>query len=131
MRLQWNAGGWFGSQIGGTVWILVAAALSAFHDVSAGVILLVVFGIPNILGYLLWRKKSLTCYAATQILVAVMGVCSLLAIYILDRVGLWREIQTGGSISAASGYFVVGIVFAAVMLMFYVRFGRDADKSHE
>ena len=39
---QWNAGGWFGGQIGGTAWMLVAGVL--------GLAILVCFLIPNVVG---------------------------------------------------------------------------------
>lgn len=129
MKLEWNAGGWFGGQIGGTAWILVAAALSAFRDISTGLILLAIFAVPNIIGYMFWRRQKYSCYAATQILVGLMGISGLLAVYVLDRGQLWREIQAGGSISAVSAYFIIAIVFAILMLMFYVRFGREKDGS--
>lgn len=127
MKMEWNAGGWFGSQLGGSVWILVAAGLSTFRDVSTGVVLFGIFAVPNIVGYLLWRRKKLSCYAATQSLIGLMGICSLFAIYVLDRGDLWRAIQSGASISVQSGYFVVGAAFAMLMLMFYIRFGRVND----
>lgn len=127
--MEWNAGGWFGSQLGSSIWILVAAGLSVVRDVSTGVVLFAIFAVPNIAGYFLWRSKKLSCYAATQTLIGLMGIGSLLAIYVLDRGGLWREIQSGSSISAQSGYFVVGAVFAILMLMFYVRFARGSDDS--
>jgi len=127
MKLEWNTGGWFGGQIGGSAWILLAAILSAVHDTLTGLILFVIFVVPNVIGFLMWRKQNLSCYTAMQILIAMMGVCSLLAIFVLDRAQLWREIQSGGSMSAALGYILVSLVFTILMLMFYFRFGRDND----
>lgn len=129
MKLEWNAGGWFGSQIGGTCWILVAAILAAVRDVSMGLILLGIFAVPNIIGYAFWHQKKLSCYAATQWLIAMMGVSGVLAIYVLDQGRMWREIQTGGSVSAASAYGLVVMVAAILMLTFYFRFGRDTGGS--
>lgn len=127
MKMEWNAGGWFGSQLGGSLWILVASVLSAIRDPSTGLILFAIFAAPNIVGYLLWRKQNLSCYKAMQILIGLMGICGLLAIFVLDRGQLWREIQSGGSISAASAYLLVTFVFALLMVVFYFRFGRDDD----
>lgn len=31
---SWNAGGWFGSQFGSTLWLLVVGVLSLFSDLS-------------------------------------------------------------------------------------------------
>lgn len=127
MKLEWNAGGWFGSQLGGTCWIFVAAVLSTVRDVSMGLVLLGIFSVPNIVGYVFWRQKKMSCYAATQWLIAVMGVSGLLAIYVLDQGRMWREIQSGGSVSAASAYGLVVLVAVILMLTFYFRFGRDTD----
>jgi len=127
MKLEWNAGGWFGSQFGGTAWILVAAVLSAIRDVSMGFVLLGIFAVPNVIGYMFWHRKNLSCYAATQWLIALMGTCGLLAIYVLDRGRLWQEIQTGGSVSTLSAYGLVVLVVVVLMLTFYLRFGRKED----
>lgn len=129
MRLEWNAGGWFGGQIGGTVWILVAALLSALRDISTGLSLLAIFAVPNMVGYLLWRRRNVSCYRATQTLIGAMGISGLLAIYALDRGHLWREIQVGGVVSVGSAYVMVALVIAILMLIFYVRFGRGENGS--
>lgn len=107
----------------------MAAGLSAVRDVSTGVVLLGIFAAPNIVGYWLWRGKKLSCYAATQVLIGIMGICGLLAVYVLDHGEHWRAIQSGGAISVQSGYFAVGAVYAVLMLVFYIRFGRGRDDS--
>ena len=127
MKLEWNTGGWFGSQIGGSCWILVAAILSASRDVAMGLVLLTIFLIPNVVGYVLWRRRTLSCYAAIQWLIALTGVSGVLAIYVLDRGRMWYEIQIGGSISAAAAYGVLVLATAGLMSMLYFRFGRDTD----
>jgi len=124
MNLEWNAGGWFGGQLGGTAWILVAAALTIGQDTSTGLILLIIFLVPNIVGYLLWRTQKLSCYISIQILFSLIGVFGLLAIYILEHRHQWIEIQTGSSISAASAYYMVIFITAILMVVFYLRFGR-------
>ena len=124
MNLEWNAGGWFGGQLGGTTWILVAAALTIAQDTSTGLILLIIILVPNIVGYLLWRTQKLSCYASLQILISLIGVFGLLAIYILERRHLWIEIQMGNSVSAAYTYYMVIFITAILMVVFYLRFGR-------
>ena len=124
MNLEWNAGGWFGGQLGGTAWILVAAALTIAQDTSTGLILLIIFFVPNIVGYLLWRMQKLSCHASLQLLFSLVGVFGLLAIYILERRHLWNEIQMGSSVSAAYAYYMVIFITAILMVVFYLRFGR-------
>ena len=130
MKLQWNAGGWFGSQLGGTAWMLVAALLTTFQDLVTGLILLAVFAVPNAVGSVLWtRRKSTSCYAATQLLLFLIGVFGLLAVYVLEHRHLWESIQTGGTVSAGSAYVTVVAVVAILMVVFYFRFGRDSKGS--
>ncbi len=130
MSLEWNASGWFGAQLGGTAWILVAAVLTIVRDIPTGLILLIIFLAPNIIGYLLWRTQKLSCYASIQILFSLVGVFGLLAIYILEQRHRWIEIQTGGSFPAVSAYYMVIFVTIVLMVVFYLRFGRKSNKSH-
>ena len=124
MHLDWNTNGWFGSQLEGTAWILVAAAIVLGHNTWTGLILLVLFLIPNTVGYLLWRKKKFSCHASIQILFGLSCLFGLITIYILDRNHLWLEIQKGGSISAVAGYFLITSIILILMITFYLRFGR-------
>ena len=129
MQLDWNANGSFWSQLGGTAWILVAAAIVLGHNTWTGLILLVIFLIPNIVGYLLWRMKKFSCHASIQILFGLCGLFGLLTIYVLDRNHLWLEIQKGGSISVVSGYFLITLIVLILMITFYLRFGRKPNAS--
>ncbi len=129
MKLEWNFGGWFGGQFGGTLWILVAAVLSAVRDLETGALVLVTFLIPNIIGTILWRQRDrLSCYAAIQMLLPLVGIFSLLAVYILDSSNQWLVIQSGGSISAMSTYGLIILAVAVLFLVFYFRFGRIATE---
>ena len=129
MNLEWNAGGWFGGQLGGTAWILVAAALSTARDTSTGFILLVIFLVPNIIGCLLWRMQKFSFYASLQIPLILIGVFGLLAVYVLERRNLWIEIQMGSSVSATYTYYMIIFITAILMVMFYFRFGREQNGS--
>ncbi len=126
--MRWNAAGWFGGQIGATLWILVAGVLTAIRDISTGMIAVLLFAIPNAIGLMLWHRRRLTCYASTQLLIASAGICSLLTVHLLQRAGAWRQIQSGGSVSATSTYWIFGVVFVGLMIIFYLRFGRSNNR---
>lgn len=128
MQLDWNMGGWLGSQLGGTVWILIAAAISMGQDFSTGLILLLFFLAPNIVGLVLWYRRILSCYVSTQIMFALSGIFGLLAIHVLDRNNLWLEIQKGGAISKDAGYFLLSAVILVVMVSFHIKFGRKPNE---
>ena len=98
MQLNWQTGGWFGSQLGGTAWILVASLITFGHDILTGLILLLLFLIPNSIGTLLWHQRKISCYASIQILFACCGLFGLLAVFVLDKNNLWLAIQQGGTI---------------------------------
>jgi len=123
--LQWNAGGWFGGQVGATLWMLIAAVLTAIRDLPAGLVVLALFAVPNLVGLALWSTRRLSCYASTQLLIGVAGLCGLAAVYVLVNAGAWSEIQVGGQVSAGSTYRTIALVFGGLMLLFYLRFGRN------
>lgn len=127
MKLEWNFGGWFGGQLGGTAWILVAAVLVAFRDPQTGLWVGLMFLVPNLVGTLLWRRRErLSCYTAMQILLPVVGAFGLLTVYLLDRSNEWEGIQTGGAVSAEHAYVLICLVVVVLIAMFYVRFGRGS-----
>jgi len=125
--VHWNAGGWFGGQIGATVWMLVAAVLTATRDLYTGMVVLLLFVVPNVIGVMLWLSRKLSCYASTQILIGVAAVCGLATVYVLESANAWMQMQTGGQVSAQSSYWIIGLVFGGLMLMFYFRFGRGGN----
>ena len=75
--MNWNIGGWFGGQLGATVWILVAGILTAIRDFPAGALVILLFIIANVVGIVLGKSRALTCYASTQLLIVVSGFCGL------------------------------------------------------
>lgn len=122
--MNWNVGGWFGGQLGATVWMLVAGILTAIRDLPTGIFVVLLFAIPNVVGVVLWLNRKLSCYASTQLLIGVSGICGLVTVYILDNANTWMQMQTGGQVSAQSSYWIIGLVYGGLILMFYVRFGR-------
>lgn len=127
--MQWNAGGWFGTQLGASAWMFVAGALALRQDVAAALIVLVLFLITNTIGTGLWlRRDRISPYAGIQTLLAVLGATGLAAVYVLDRSGIFETIQIGARASAQSMYLVLIVVVAALMISFYFRFGRRSDQ---
>lgn len=122
--MNWNVGGWFGGQLGATVWILVAGLLTAFRDFPTGLYVVLLFAIPNVVGTVLWLSRKLSCYASTQLVIGVSGICGLVTVYTLENANAWMQMQTGGQVSAQSSYWIIGLVYGGLMLLFYFRFGR-------
>lgn len=128
-RMTWNLGGWLGGQLGGSAWILVAGLLTLPKDMLSAVIVLGLFAIVNVVGFILWsRRESLSPYVAIQILLPVLGAAGLLTVFVLDRADVYESIQHGSSVSANGTYFILVGVVAALMLMFWLRFGRGGNQ---
>ncbi len=124
-HMQWNLGGWLGAQLGGTVWILVAGILSLRVDITTAMIDIALFIFANVIGIAIWRRRDrLSAYAGVQILLPIVGLVGLAAVYVLERANIYESIQVGGTVSARSTYGIIILVVAALMLMFYFRFGR-------
>ncbi len=127
-QMRWNPGGWFGAQLGSTVWILVAGILSLWVDVTTAMAVIALFVLANVIGMAIWRRREkLSAYAGIQILLPIVGVVGLAAVYVLERSGIFESIQVGGTVSARSTYGLIILVVAALMLMFYFQFGRKGD----
>ena len=82
---QWNAGGWFGAQVGSTIWLLLLGALVMPGRPGVGAAVVACGAIPNALGTALWlRRSELDPHLALQLLIGCMGVCAAAALVLLD-----------------------------------------------
>ncbi|MGI9407081.1 MAG: hypothetical protein ACR2O4_11985 [Hyphomicrobiaceae bacterium] len=124
---QWNTGGWFGSQLGSTVWMFVCACLLLSRDLNVAAIAFALFLIPNIVGTALWAaRRKINAYLAIQILLAVCWVCSLASVYLIERSGLWSTVSgikidgVGGTVSADSMKLLIIFMFPAMMFFFHL-----------
>jgi hypothetical protein len=131
-QMGWNLGGWLGGQVGGTAWILIAGILAYHKNPDTGMIVLVLFALANLIGFVLWGLRSrFSVHAGLQTLIVMVGVFGAAAVYVLDRADLWEAIQIGGVVSANATYGIIALMVLALMILFYVRFGRGKSSSEE
>ena len=124
-ELKWNRGGWLGSQLGGSAWILVAGLLTLPKNLPVAMGVIALFGIANIVGWILWRRReTFSAYLGIQILLPVLGLCGLGAVFLLERSMIYGAIQHGGTVSASKTYLILILVVVLLMLVFYISFGR-------
>ena len=118
---QWNAGGWFGSQIGMTAWIFVTVILLYPVDTNVETRLLFLFVFANAVGTWLWtRRTRVSPYKAIQTLVVMAGACSMGVVFIVADNGHWNVIQQyGGSVSARTTYLLILTMVAGLLLLFH------------
>lgn len=126
-RLRWNIGSWLGAQLGGSCWILVAGVLALRFDVSTALLVIFLFVIPNLIGLAIWRQRErVSAYAGMQLLLPILGAFGLAAVFLLERAAIFEKIQIGASVTATSTYGIILLVVAALMLLFYLQFGRNS-----
>lgn len=119
-RMHWNPGSWWGCQLGGSSWILIAGLLSFRSNQATAITVLVFFAIVNLVGVALWRQKHrLSPYVAVQILLPVLGAAGLATVFELERAGIYEAIQIGGKISASSTYVLISAAVIVLMAVFY------------
>jgi len=115
-RMRWNLGGWLGGQVGGSCWMLVAGLLAVPANPVAAGIILGLFALANLIGWLIWRRRaSISPNNGLQLLVPVLGATGMAAVYVLDNAGIYESIQVGASVSAWETYAI--FVFVVVLLM--------------
>jgi hypothetical protein len=124
--MWWSAGGWIGSQLGATLWMLVAGIAASTRAPAAGLGVLALCAAANGVGLWLWRRRALAFHASVQTLLAVCCACGLLAVFLLDRAEAWLAIQRGGAVSASASYAIVAATYGGLMLLMRARFGRGA-----
>jgi hypothetical protein len=77
---HWNAGGWFGSQAGGTAWLLAGAVVLTPRSPAVAVIWLACFALANVVGIWLWHCRTrVRPHTAIQLLLFMCGISGLLA----------------------------------------------------
>jgi hypothetical protein len=82
---QWNTGGWFGSQVGGTAFMLTGAIWLTLFAPLVGLIWLAGFVVCNAVGIGLWRRRArIAPFTAMAILLATILVVGLLELSTID-----------------------------------------------
>jgi hypothetical protein len=129
---QWSTGGWFGSQVGSTCWMVVGGVPLAFHAPLIGVTFLICFAVANAIGTWLWlRRDRLRPYSAIQMLLLVIAICGLVALVTFDvlrpaSVRLDLTSQYGGDLDKGYLFFLVGVPLGMVWFHLMERSVRAA-----
>ncbi len=128
---QWNAG-WFGLQLGGTLWLLIMAVVLVGRSSGTAALVFGCFLIPNLFGTWLWFSRvRLSVYRAARVFLPILGLFSILAVFIADRAGQWTVMGFGGpnNVSATSMCVLILILVVALMILFHVKERRHLNVS--
>lgn len=118
----WNAGAWFGTTLGSTLWLLIAAVVLTPHSGAVAVNVLACFVVPNAYAAFLWRRRAeRSFFAAARSFVLLVGLCSFVAVYVVDRAGLWQTLSIPPSSAprVATMYWSIAIVVGSLWVMFH------------
>lgn len=125
----WNAGGWFGSQFGCTLWMLILGFVLLARDFLAAWVCIAGFVVLNVWGLYLWQARARRrAYAAIQwFLLAASGVIAIVVVTVNVR-GLSEPATAGALVSTYLPYWVVAVA-PGLMLVFFWR-QRAQSKKH-
>ena len=117
-RFQWNTGGWFGSLVGGTTFLVVGAVSFASSHPLLAAIWLSCFVIAASSGTYLWgRRTSLLPYPAIQLLLLLCGICS--AVAIVAALYLAPNLLPAVRLTLTKSLLLL-LLFPAMMLVFHI-----------
>ena len=120
----WNAGAWFGVQVGSTVWLAICALVLVSKSPSLAALVFGLFLLVNIVGAGLWRSRRVRSIgSALRIFLLVYWASGVAAILAVDRAGLWTTLALGGSrnVSATTALAMLTVMAAALALLFRLR----------
>jgi len=126
-KFQWNTGGWFGAQIGSTLWLLLLGGIILNTNVIIGSVLLFFFILPNVVGWITWReRRSIEPYPAIQALLGMIGLSSFFAVIVLDLSGYITKLEPGMRDSPKQPYVYL-LIFPVLMIAFHFLNGREKN----
>ncbi|MCP5055669.1 MAG: hypothetical protein GY937_02970 [bacterium] len=112
---QWNRGGWFGSQVGATLWLVLLGGVLLVQSQPVGGLVVLCGVVPNLIGLALWRRRqSISPYAAIQILIAVCGCGALVAM-----VGI--RVIAPPQVASETSWVWFLLMYPGLMLMFHLQ----------
>ena len=126
-RFQWNTGGWFGSQLGSTCWMLLCGLLFLIDsEILAGLLMLACFAVPNIVGTAVWaRRGRIAPYPAVQLLLVVLFISTAAALVLTDCLGLLGRLDP--RFEDPRILYLLLLLFPALMLVFHLRNGSSTQ----
>ena len=116
-QFQWSNGGWFGSQVGATAYLVMLGIALMFTKPLPGIIILLCGIVPNIVGYGLWtRRDRISPHAALQWLLFTLFCFTALAV---GTAVFYERTEQFPAFSGAAHNVWLPLIFPAMMLMFY------------
>lgn len=124
---SWNAGGWFGSQIGCTLWLLILGFVLLTKDPLVAGSCIGGFVVLNAWGLFLWRRRAaLRAYSGIQRFLALASVIIAIVVVVVNVRGVSQGPRPGDLVSTYLPYWAIAAA-PGLMLLFAWR-ERKAKK---
>ena len=124
---QWNAGAWFGTQLGCTLWMGVLGLVVLSKNPPAAIVCIVSFLLLNSIGLYIWRRRAnLNAYIAIQIFLAAVTMATAVIVVLLNRWGVAEPAQAGALVSTELPFWAIAVA-PALMVMFFFRQRQMTD----
>jgi hypothetical protein len=118
---RWNAGAWFGSTLGCSVWLLAGGIVLVSIDPWVAVVWLSGFVLCAATTVLLWtQRQRVRAYSAYQRSFLVIGTIGLASILVAHLSGGLARLSWGGVSGPLAAYAAL-LVFPGLMLRFHLR----------
>jgi hypothetical protein len=115
----WNAGGWFGAQLGSTLWMAILGLVLLGQDRAAAAAALAGFALANAAGLFVWRGRARrSAYSGVQLFLLALALIVAAVVAVVQLRGA-SETPTSG-VSTYLPWWVVGLA-PILMLAFLLR----------
>lgn len=125
-----NVWGWFGTQIGFTLWILVCSVILLDHDSLISFVLFCLFIFVNVLGCFLYKTKRLNKLTSMCCSVSIYGISALVSVYVLEVSGNWSIVSNSSDIKPENLYSQITLLTLFLLVLFYFVF-KQGDKQRQ
>lgn len=118
-QFQWNAGGWFGAQVGGSLWMLLLGFTLLGRQPGLGALCLGLALLVNATGYALWHfRDRLPPYPSIQILLLLVGLATLVLLVTFDTMAQLALLDPRFR-DNPRGLYLLLLMFPGLMALFY------------
>jgi hypothetical protein len=114
---HWRAGGWFGSQLGGTAWLFISALVLGSASTESAAVLIGCGLASNLVGCVLWSQRArLDPYRALQALVVVIVLSGVAATRWLEVRGEFHLLDP--RVSPHTMYLLLSVLLLGLLAVF-------------
>lgn len=132
-RFSWNAGAWFGTQLGCTLWILLLGIAVIPRDLATGLACIATFIALTAVGIVLYRRRERSSpLAAIQAFLACVTVGTALVVVLANARGVADPSSPRAMVSTHLPYWAIACPLALMLFSFLIvkAGGKGSSRTH-